>query len=81
MDELKWEKLAEASGRAEADVLKAYLIGNGIDDVELFQETLGVHAYPTQLDMLGIVQLFVPKEQIEPARELLDEYLNALEKE
>ena len=79
MDELKWELLAEVSGRAEADVLKAFLIGNGIEDVELFQESLGVHAYPSNLDLFGIVQVFVPKEQSEDAQKLLEEYKDAME--
>lgn len=79
MDELKWELLTEVQGRAEAEVLKAYLIANGIEDVELFQEALGQHIYPTTLDILGNVQVFVPKEQLEPARELLEEYGNIKE--
>ena len=77
MDELKWELLTTVQGRAEAEVLKAYFIGSGIDDVELFQEALGQHIYPTTLDILGAVQLFVSKEQIEDARKLLEEYNNA----
>lgn len=79
MDELKWELLTEVQGRAEAEVLKAYLIANGIEDVELFQEALGQHIYPTTLDILGNVQVFVPKEQVEDARKLLEEYINAEE--
>lgn len=79
MNELKWELLTDVQGRAEADILKAYLLGNGIEDVELFQESLGQHIYPTTLDILGNVQLFVPKEQIEDARKLLEEYFNAKE--
>jgi len=79
MDELKFELLTDVQGRAEADILKAYLMGNGIEDVELFQESLGQHIYPTTLDILGNVQLFVPKEQIEDARKLLEEYINAKE--
>ena len=79
MDELKWGLLTEVQGRAEADVLKAFLIGNGIDDVELFQETLGQHIYPTNLDLLGIVQMFVPNEQMDNAKKLLEEYINATE--
>ena len=77
MDELKWELLTEVYGRAEAEVLKAFLVGNGIEDVELFQEALGQHIYPTTLDILGTVQLFVPKEQIDDARKLLEEYNEA----
>jgi hypothetical protein len=79
MDELKWELLTEVQGRAEADVLKAYLLGNGIEDVELFQESLGQHIYPTTLDILGNVQVFVPKEQAAEAQVLLEEYINGLE--
>ncbi len=74
MDELKWQLLTEVQGRAEAEVLKAYLLGNGIEDVELFQESVGQHIYPTTLDILGNVQIFVPKEQLTEARQLLDEY-------
>ena len=77
MEELKWELLTEVQGRAEADILKAYLLANGIEDVELFQEALGQHIYPTTLDILGNVQLFVPKEQSEEAHKLLEEYINA----
>jgi hypothetical protein len=77
MDELKWELLTEVYGRAEADMLKAFLVGNGIEDVELFQESLGQHIYPTTLDMLGLVRVFVPKEVLQNAQLLLEEYNNA----
>lgn len=79
MDELKWELLTEVQGRAEAEVLKAYLLASGIEDVELFQETLGQHIYPTTLDILGNVQVFVPKEQAAEAQVLLEEYMNGTE--
>ncbi|MFZ5885199.1 MAG: hypothetical protein ACOYYI_15610 [Chloroflexota bacterium] len=77
MDELKWELLTEVQGRAEAEVIKVYLLGNGIEDVELFQESVGQHIYPTTLDILGNVQIFVPKVQAAEARQLLEEYNNA----
>jgi len=79
MDELKWELLTEVQGRAEAEVIKAYLLGNGIEDVELFQESVGQHIYPTMLDILGNVQIFIPKEQSAMARQLLEEYNNPKE--
>lgn len=79
MNELKWELLTEVQGRAEAEILKAYLLGNGIEDVELFQESLGQHIYPTTLDILGNVQVFVPKEQAAEAQVLLEEYINGTE--
>lgn len=74
MNDLKYELLVEVQGRAAAEVLKAYLLGNGIEDVELIQESLGQSIYPTTLDILGNVQVFIPKTQAEVARQLLNEY-------
>ena len=71
MNEMKWEKLTEIYGRLEADMTKSYLDAEGVP-VELFQEAVGHHAFPTTIDGLGRVQLFVPKEKIEEARKLLD---------
>ena len=73
MDGLKWEKLTETNGRMEADVLISYLEAEGIH-VEVFQEAVGHHIYPVMVDGLGRVQLFVSKEQIGMAKELLAEY-------
>ena len=73
MDGLKWEKLTETNGRMEADVLKSFLEAEGIH-VEVFQEAVGHHIYPVMVDGLGRVQLFVSKEQIAMAKELLAEY-------
>lgn len=79
MDELKWELLTEIQGRWEADIIKAYLADKGIDS-ELFQESVG-QLIPTNLDVFGLVQIFVPKEHAEIARQLLKEYFDALENE
>ena len=76
MDELKWEHLTDVQGRYEADILKAYFEANGIE-IETFQESLGQHIYPTTLDILGNVQLFVSKDHVVEARKLLEEYNNA----
>ena len=76
MNEMKWEKLTDIYGRIEADVLKSYLEAEGIP-VELFQESVGQHAFPTTIDGLGRVQLFVPKEKLEEARSLFEAYQNA----
>jgi hypothetical protein len=73
MDELKWQVLTETNGRMEADILKSYLEAEGVQ-VELIQEAVGHHIYPVTIDGLGRVQLFVSKEQIETAREILAEY-------
>jgi len=78
MDELKWEVLTEVQGRYNADILKSYFEASGIE-VEIFQESLGQHIYPTQLDILSRVQIFVSKEQADAARGLLDEFNNGIE--
>jgi len=75
MDELKWEHLTDVQGRVQANLLKSYFESNGIE-VELFQEAVGQHIYPTMLDALGNVQVFVAKEDAELARKLLDEFNN-----
>jgi len=71
MNEMKWEKLTDIYGRLEADMLKSYLEAEGVP-VELFQEAVGHHAFPTTIDGLGRVQLFVPKEKADEARKLLE---------
>jgi hypothetical protein len=73
MDEMQWEKLADVYGRLEADVIKSFLEAEGVP-VELFQEAVGRHIYPTTIDGLGRVQLFVPKEKLEEARKLFEDY-------
>lgn len=73
-EEMKYELLTELTSRLEADLLESYLEANDID-VELFQESVGQNAYPVTIDMLGRVQVFVPKEKIEQARELFEAYM------
>jgi hypothetical protein len=75
MEELTYDFLTEIQGRWQADLLKSYFEACGID-VELFQESLGQHIYPTTLDILGNVQIYVPKTQLTAARKLLEEYFN-----
>lgn len=70
MNKMKYTLLAELNGRLEADLLKSYLEANGID-VELFQESVGQHAYPVMVDGLGRVQVFVPTDKLKEARKLL----------
>lgn len=76
MGKMKWEKLTEVYGHLEADVIKSFLEAEGVP-VELFQESVGRHIYPTTIDGLGRVQLFVPIEKAEEARSLLEAYQNA----
>jgi hypothetical protein len=77
MEELKWEILVEVQGRLEAEFLKSYLEANGIE-VELFQESVG-QTMGITIDGLGSVQIFVPKDQAQEARQLLEDYNNAKE--
>lgn len=72
MDELKYERLTEVYGRMEAELIKSYLEANGID-VELFQESIGQNIYPTTVDQLGRVQIFVEKIKLKEALVLMKE--------
>ncbi len=73
MDDLKYDLLIEVLGSMEAELLKSYLESNDIS-VKLFEESLTHTLYP---NMFGRVQVFVEKENIEPARKLLEEYESA----
>jgi hypothetical protein len=75
MSDLKWDLLTETAGRLQADLLRSHLEASGID-VELFQEAVGRHIYPVTIDGLGRVQIFVPKDQVTAAREILSQYEN-----
>jgi hypothetical protein len=80
MDELKWELLVEVFGRMDAELIKSYLEAQGIE-VELFQEAVGHHIYPTTIDGMGRVQIFVAKKNAREARKLLKEYEENIHKE
>jgi hypothetical protein len=73
MNELKWAKLTEVYGRMDADLIESYLEAEGID-VELFQEAVGHTVYPTTIDGLAKVQIFVAKENLEEARKLIEHF-------
>lgn len=73
MDEMKYELLTELTSRLEADLLESYLEANGVD-VELFQESIGHNIYPVTIDLLGHVQVFVPKQKIKLAKKLLENF-------
>jgi len=72
MGEMKYELLAEVYGRMEAELIKSYLEAHGVG-VELFQESIGQNIYPTTIDSLGNVQIFVEKEKMQTAASLLEE--------
>ncbi len=79
MTESNWELLTEIQGRWEADIVKGYLALHGIDSY-LVQEAIG-QLIPTNLDIFGRVEIFVPKEDAETAREAMKKYFEALENE
>lgn len=73
MDEMKYTFLTGLHNRMQADLLESYLEANRID-VELFQESIGHSIYPVTIDGLGFVQVFVPKEKLKQAQELLNKF-------
>lgn len=75
MDEMKYQLLTEVFGRMEAELIKSYLEAHEIE-VELFQESIGQNIYPTTIDQLGRVQIFVRKDKMEEAEELLNDFEN-----
>lgn len=70
MDELKYEKIGEANSRAEAEIIESFLEAEGID-VELIEESISRSAYAIATTR---IEIFVPKEQVEQARELLEPF-------
>lgn len=73
MDEMKYQLLTEVYGRMEAELIKSYLEAHEIK-VELFQESIGQNIYPTTIDQLGRVQIFVGKDKIKEAEDLLHDF-------
>jgi len=66
MAELKYTKLTEVLGRWKAEIVESFLESEGID-VVLVQDSLSQSAYSNPF---APVQVFVPKENLEQAREL-----------
>ncbi|MBI5932210.1 MAG: DUF2007 domain-containing protein [Chloroflexi bacterium] len=80
MNEMKWAKLTEVYGRMDAELIESYLEAHGID-VELFQEAVGHHIYPTTIDGMGRVQIFVEKENLHEARKMIKRFNEETETE
>jgi hypothetical protein len=80
MEKMKYEKLTELQGRLEANLFESYLEAQGID-VELFQESVGQSSYAVTVDGFGRVQVFVPRDKIEEARQLLKAFRDGVEKD
>ena len=76
-NKMKYEKIGEVNSRAEADIIKSFLEAEGIN-VELVEESFSHSSYAMPL---ARVQIFVPKENIEQARELLKPFDDILQEE
>lgn len=64
---MKYQKIGEANGRAEAEVIKSFLQTEGID-VELVEESVSHSSFVVPH---ALVEIFVPKEQAEQALKLI----------
>jgi putative signal transducing protein len=77
MDEMKYIRLTEVLGRWKAEIVESFLESEGID-VVLVQDSLSPSAYSNPF---APVQVFVPKENLERARELTKGLEDVLQKE
>jgi len=75
MNEMAYTLLTEVYGRFDAETLKSFLTAEGID-VELIQEGIGNSIYPMTVGELARVQVFVPNEKLEAAKQLLAVFEN-----
>ena len=75
MTEMKYTKLTEVLGRWKAEVVESFLESEGID-VELIQDSLS-HSFYTHA--FAPVQIFVPNEKLEQARELVKDLEDVLQ--
>ncbi len=69
MNKLKYEKIAELN-RSQADIVESFLEAEGID-VELFQESVAYSSYSTAFHT---VQVYVPREMAQRARDLISSF-------
>ncbi len=69
MDKMQYEKIAEME-RPQAEVAKSFLEAEGID-VELIEESVWRSSYAITFQP---VQIFVPREKIKQALELLKSF-------
>ena len=70
MDEMKFTQLVEVTGRWKAEIIESFLKNEGID-VVLIQDSISNSTYGNPF---APVQIFVPKEAISQAQELLEDF-------
>ncbi len=76
MPEDSWEVIDEVAGDIQAEMLRGLLEAQGFK-VWLSQEGAG-RAYGLTLSKLGAVQILVPSDSAEKARQVLDDYYAGL---
>ena len=77
MDEMKYTQLVEVLGRWKAEIIESYLKAEGID-VVLIQDSISQSTYANPF---APVQVFVPKEGLAQARELMETFDDSVEDE
>jgi hypothetical protein len=75
MDEMKYSLLTEVLGQWKAEIIESYLKSEGIN-VVLIQDSLSQSAYSNPF---APVQIFVPKEGVQQARDLLKTFEDSVE--
>jgi hypothetical protein len=75
MDEMKYARLTEVLGRWKAEIVESLLESEGMD-VVLVQDSLSQSAYSNPF---APVQIFVPKESLDQARELVKDLEGVLQ--
>ena len=70
MDNMKFTQLVEVLGRWKAEIIESLLKNEGID-VVLVQDSISNSTYANPF---APVQIFVPNEAIQKARELLETF-------
>ena len=73
MDEIKFTQLVEVLGRWKAEIIEGLLKNEGID-VVLIQDSISNSTYANPF---APVQIFVPKESLEQASEILESFEEA----
>jgi hypothetical protein len=73
MDEMKFTQLMEVLGRWKAEIIESYLKAEGID-VVLIEDSISQSTYANPF---APVQVFVPKEALAQARELMETFEEA----
>ncbi len=74
MDEMKYALLTEVLGQWKAEIIESFMKSEGIN-VVLIQDSLSQSAYANPF---APVQIFVPKEGMQKARELLKTFEDSL---